>query len=114
MSRSEREVKQFEFGSSHPATVTGTVSGRRWWLVALIVAVAAAAAAYVYFYQRPAVDRVLRELPVDLPGRTTEVYKWRDAAGNWQISDRKPPDGTPFETLQYDGRINVMPIAPAE
>ncbi|MBT8447234.1 MAG: DUF4124 domain-containing protein [Gammaproteobacteria bacterium] len=114
MSQSDRQVKQFEFGSSHPATVTGTVRKRRWWLVALIVIVAAVVAAYVYVYQRPAVDRVLRELPVDLPGQTTEVYKWRDGAGNWQISDQKPPDGIPYETLQYDGRINVMPVAPAE
>ena len=53
-------------------------------------------------------DRIF--VPIDtVKPKTTTVYKWRDAAGNWQISDQPPGNGTEYETLEYHRDANVMP-----
>ena len=43
------------------------------------------------------------------PPAVTTVYKWRDATGSWQLTDRPPPAGTPYETVQARGARNVIP-----
>ena len=39
----------------------------------------------------------------------TTIYKWRDAQGNWQITDRPPPEGAPYEILKYRSDANILP-----
>lgn len=36
------------------------------------------------------------------------LYKWRDAKGQWQVTDT-PPDGRRYETIVVDPNTNVMP-----
>jgi hypothetical protein len=43
---------------------------------------------------------------------TTTLYKWQDAAGEWQVSDRLPPAGLPYETLELRSDQNVLPLPP--
>ena len=45
-------------------------------------------------------------------GKTTRVYKWRDAEGQWQISDQPPPLEIDYETLEYHPDLNVLPQPP--
>ncbi len=40
------------------------------------------------------------------------LYKWRDAAGVWNITD-KPPAGRPYETVLVNPETNIMPADPA-
>lgn len=65
-----------------------------------------------YIYHDPQLSReVKKEVNQLLPAQpqTTTVYKWRDKAGHWQITDHPPPAGISFETLQYQNDTNVMP-----
>ena len=64
-----------------------------------------------YLYQHPELLSRARELPqqTGLIQNSTEVYKWQDANGNWQITDEPPADGIPYEKLKYDHDTNVMP-----
>lgn len=43
------------------------------------------------------------------PNMTTTLYKWRDAQGQWQVSDQPPPAGIKYETLNYHKDTNVIP-----
>ena len=62
-------------------------------------------------------DRIL-QLSSDLglsritPKQTTRLFKWRDAAGNWQITDQLPPPGIDYEKLEYREDVNVLPRPP--
>lgn len=75
----------------------------------LIVVAALGLGAWAWFNPEFAdqVDGSLRDMNVK--PKTTTVYKWRDAAGNWQITDQPPTDGTSYETLEYHRDANVMP-----
>jgi hypothetical protein len=46
------------------------------------------------------------------PKKTTRLFKWRDAGGNWQITDQLPPDGIDYELLEYREDVNVLPRPP--
>jgi hypothetical protein len=43
------------------------------------------------------------------PQKTTTLYRWQDAAGVVQISDRPPPAGIEYETVEYDPNANLIP-----
>ena len=43
---------------------------------------------------------------------TTTFYKWRDAAGEWQLSDQPPPAGVDYETVEVHRDQNLMPLPP--
>lgn len=65
-----------------------------------------------YVYHDPQLSReVKKEVKQLLPdqARSTTVYKWRNKAGEWQITDHPPPAGTQFETLEYQSDTNLMP-----
>ncbi|MDH5435636.1 MAG: DUF4124 domain-containing protein [Gammaproteobacteria bacterium] len=64
-----------------------------------------------YLYQHPDLLTKAKELPqqTGLIESSTEVYKWQDTDGNWQISDKPPANGIPYEKLKYDHDANVMP-----
>lgn len=40
------------------------------------------------------------------------LYKWKDAQGRWNITD-KPPEGRPYETVTVDPKTNVLPAGAA-
>lgn len=71
------------------------------------------AGGYVYFNPW-VVEPYLKGTPLEVPPRVIRAYKWRDAKGNWQISDRPPPEGTKYETVTVTTDQNVMPLAPKE
>ena len=75
----------------------------------LIVVVVLGLGAYAWLNPEFAdqVDGSLRDMNVK--SKTTTVYKWRDANGNWQITDQPPADGIKYETLEYHRDANVMP-----
>ena len=65
-----------------------------------------------YVYQDPKLSRKIeKEVKQILPAQpqTTTVYKWKDKAGQWQITDHPPPAGISYETLQYQSDTNIMP-----
>ncbi len=65
-----------------------------------------------YVYHDPQLSReVQKEVKQLIPSetKTTTVYKWRDKAGRWQITDHPPPAGTRYETLEYQNNTNIMP-----
>ena len=85
-------------------------------VLVVVVLVAVAAGAY-YVYRNPALVIPLFEgTPLESTVRetlgTTRVYKWRDADGNWHITDEPPPEGTKFEKLEYQNDVNVVPSVP--
>ena len=83
-----------------------------WLKPALLLAAAAAGAVgYAWFVDRDLGRRVLGGTPLAPPPVVTTAYKWRDASGNWQLTDTPPPQGTPYETLEASGDANVMPSA---
>jgi hypothetical protein len=66
-----------------------------------------------YFYLNPGnAPSWLSGLFGQTPPQVTTVYKWRDAKGNWQITDQPPTDGIPFDTLDYHRNENVVPLPP--
>jgi len=87
-------------------------------VLVVIVLVAVAAAAYT-IYRNPAVVNPLVEgTPLERPVRdalgTTRLYRWRDAKGTVHITDQPPPEGTKFETLEYQNDANVVPSVPGK
>ena len=79
-------------------------------IILILMAVAIAAAVYVYL--DPQLSQQVKQKAQQLTPDTHQsrtLYKWKDAQGQWQISDRPPTDGIPFETVQYDEAVNVMP-----
>jgi Domain of unknown function (DUF4124) len=46
------------------------------------------------------------------PKKTARLFKWRDARGNWQITDQLPPEGIDYEMLEYREDVNVLPRPP--
>jgi hypothetical protein len=57
------------------------------------------------------VEQTGRELSGAGPNTTT-FYKWQDAAGEWQLSDRPPPAGVDYETVEVHREQNVLPLPP--
>ena len=87
---------------------------RRWWpwaVAAIAILALAAAGAYVYFnpLSAPQWLQNARVLPTPAP---TVVYKWRDRAGAWHITDAPPTEGIAFERLEYHRNTNVLPLPP--
>lgn len=79
-------------------------------LVALLVL--AAAAGYVWRYEP---ERLPAEWRRDNPHSrdyAPVLYRWKDAAGVVQVTDRPPPD-RPYETVRIDPDTNRVPsLAP--
>jgi len=44
--------------------------------------------------------------------KTARVYKWKNTAGDWQITDQPPPAGIEYERLDYREDVNVLPVPP--
>ena len=83
-----------------------------WRVVLFICLVIAGVGTYYYFFERESLARHLDGTPLELPAKTTEVYKWRDAQGKWHISDERPDESIESETLQYRSDDNILPSQP--
>lgn len=52
----------------------------------------------------------VQELPLPPAAETSpKLYRWTDATGRVNVSDRPPAGGIAYETVQYDPDINVLP-----
>jgi hypothetical protein len=69
-------------------------------------------------YLKPEYRNRLQDLSSDIglsritPQKTARLFKWRDASGNWQITDQLPPEGIDYEKLEYREDVNVLPRPP--
>jgi hypothetical protein len=76
----------------------------------ILAAVLTGIGLYVYLdprLSRQLVNTVREALPDQSP--SSQVYKWRDASGRWQITDRPPAGDVPYELLEYDHDANLIP-----
>lgn len=82
-----------------------------WLLVALLLV-----GALIWFNPdyRKQFGEQFEELPAaaGITKKTTRVYKWRNAGGEWQITDHLPPEGVEYERLDYREDVNVLPVPP--
>lgn len=78
-------------------------------LVVAVLVIAALAAGYLFLVDRELGRELLGDTPLAPGPSVTTAYKWRDADGNWQLSDRPPPPGTAYETLEADPNANIVP-----
>jgi hypothetical protein len=81
-------------------------------MLLLLILIGAAA---VYLWLNPQAMEDIRRMADDagVAPRTSTVYKWRDAQGNWQVSDTPPPAGVEYETMELRHDQNVLPLPPA-
>jgi len=81
-------------------------AGRVWPLVLLVLALTSG---YAWWYLAPDTlpDAIRTELPKSERSNPV-LYKWKDAKGRWNVTD-KPPTDRPYETLRYDPKTNVVP-----
>ena len=78
-------------------------------LLVLLVVIAGGA----FWYLKPnTAQRLLENSPLGSAGETTQLYKWRDSEGNWQITDAPPPPGIDYERKEYRADVNVLPVPP--
>ena len=80
----------------------------------LWILLAVAVLAGIYYYQNPDFRSRIDGISSDagLTSKSVRVYKWQNDAGQWQMTDQPPPEGTPFETLDYHEDLNVLPLPP--
>ena len=78
------------------------------FIVALLLAITA------WLYYNPDYQEQIEALSADagLTKKTVRVYKWRNAKGEWQITDQLPPEGIEYERLEYREDENVLPLPP--
>jgi hypothetical protein len=78
-----------------------------WLLIFLLLA------AGVYLYLNPEMKSQLLNSTSDLgKPATVHAYQWRNAQGEWQITDTLPPAGVEYEHLQHRADENVLPHPP--
>jgi hypothetical protein len=78
-------------------------------LAVIVVALLAVLALIVW---KPELANELRaSLPAAMgKAPANRIYKWQDAEGNWQVSNRPPAQGVQYETREYDANVNVLPL----
>jgi len=47
-----------------------------------------------------------------MPVSSSRIYKWRNEQGEWQLTDKLPPEGIAYETLEHRPDENVLPRPP--
>jgi hypothetical protein len=69
----------------------------------------------IYIYQDPDFRSQMEEISADagFSKKTAHLYKWRNAAGEWQITDTLPPEGIEYKKLDLREDENVLPLPPA-
>ena len=77
----------------------------------LVLLILAAAGGYLYLHP-DVMHPLLQGTPLDPPPVETKLYKWRDATGQWQVTDTPPGGGIKYEILHYRTDVNVIPALP--
>lgn len=79
-------------------------------MLVIILLLAAGIALYLFPQTREILPDAVRA-PVSqvLPPNETAVYKWKDAAGNWQYTDTPPEGDIPYTVVRVPNDANVMP-----
>jgi hypothetical protein len=79
-----------------------------WLLLVLLLA------AGIYIYLDPGLKSQLLNRTSGLgQSSTVQAYKWRNARGEWQITDKAPPDGVAYELLEHRSDENILPVPPS-
>ena len=84
--------------------------GRFLWAIVLLAAFGGVVG-YFYLYPESLPEWATRT-SVGRNLQTTTIYKWQDASGAWQVSDRPPPAGTEYQVEKYTRDMNVLPLPP--
>ncbi|MDH3526156.1 MAG: DUF4124 domain-containing protein [Gammaproteobacteria bacterium] len=85
---------------------------RLFWLLIVLVL------AGLFLHLNPEYKTRLMELASDAgstfspAGKTTRLYKWRNAEGTLQITDQPPSVDIEYETLDYHQDTNILPQPP--
>lgn len=79
----------------------------------VILVIAAIAGGYLYFHPKEW-KKLTRGTPLEPPPTITNVYKWRDQNGEWQMTGSPPPAGTEYEIMKFSSDKNVVPSLPME
>ena len=80
--------------------------------VLLLLALLAGAGWYLWTHPEHLPDQIRRELPAETVIKP--LYKWRDANGQWNITDQPPASGE-YETIRVHPETNVVPtIVPGQ
>jgi hypothetical protein len=109
MARDDRQ-RPFTFGADAEESMPWRPSVPGWLKAVVVLALAGGAVAgYLHLVDPDLGRRILADNPIAPRADLTTVYKWRDAAGGWQLTDRPPPAGTPYELLHTRGARNVVP-----
>jgi hypothetical protein len=78
---------------------------------AILAGLAGAGATLIHFFPDVA-ESWLGQTPLKpLLGETKPLYLWRDRQGQWQATDKPPPQGIPYEVKRYPIDANIMPSA---
>lgn len=109
MTQRDSHLKPFDFAASEEPDATPERRGRGRALALLLVVLLAAGAGYLWYFDRERANRWLQRAPVISGPSVTTAYKWRDGAGNWQITDRPPAQGIPYETIEVRSDVNIVP-----
>lgn len=96
--------------------ITGRTQHPVWkFLKAVLVVLVIVAIAGAYLYMNPEIwKKWVKGTPLEPPPTVTQMYKWQDASGQWQVSDRPPDAGIQYEVLQYRSNENVVPSLPTD
>lgn len=81
---------------------------KNWLLFIIVVFIAAG----IFVYQDPEYRAWFeRQSDQVLPDTVThnKAYRWQDANGQWQLSDKPPAEGIDFEVVEYHKDANVIP-----
>ena len=77
------------------------------FIILLIIVLSGAGA---YLYLNPDVwQKWVKGTPLEPASTTTQLYKWQDEHGQWQISDQPPTGETSYENLEYSSDTNIVP-----
>ncbi len=83
-------------------------------IIVLIIAVSGVGT-YLYFMPEDRPDFVqewVKGTPLEPAPTKTYLYKWQDAAGQWQITDRPPEGNIAYKKLEYSSDTNIVPSIP--
>lgn len=76
----------------------------------LILVSAIAVASYYIFQDKNLSSKLMGKIHQVAPElNQSTLYKWQNAKGEWQITDKPPAKGIAFTSINSQDQINVMP-----
>jgi len=82
------------------------------FIIILLIVLSGAGA---YLYLNPDVWQPwVKDTPLEPAPTKTQVYKWQDENGQWQITDGPPTGDIPYENLEYSSDTNIVPSIPLD